>query len=160
MGCPACDAGKGCGAGIFGRLLRRQPVVVQLINQVDARQGQMVTIGIPENVFMRLLLALYLLPLITGLVGAATGHYLASSVSNSLGVADGFALIGGVSAGALALLLGRRSHPAIYRRLNLLLLRVVPTLPAGIECAPTPGSVQPCSTSSEITNQAYEVKKS
>ena len=34
-GCAACDAGKGCGAGLFGKLLRRNPVELELVNEIE-----------------------------------------------------------------------------------------------------------------------------
>ena len=39
-GCAACDAGQGCGAGLFGKLLRRNPVELQLTNDIGASAGQ------------------------------------------------------------------------------------------------------------------------
>lgn len=75
-GCTACDAGRGCGAGIFGRLLQRRPVELDFENHVGAGIGQAVMVGLPEALFLRLVLRLYLLPLLAGLAGAVAGHYL------------------------------------------------------------------------------------
>lgn len=76
-GCASCDAGKGCGAGLFGRLLKRKSVNLSLDNSVHATRGQPVLVGIPEVLFLRLVVRLYLYPLAAGLVGAAFGHYIA-----------------------------------------------------------------------------------
>jgi positive regulator of sigma E activity len=76
-GCPACAAGKGCGAGVFGRLTRRKPMLLVLDGQSGLEPGQAVVVGIPEALFLRLLLQLYLAPVLAGLAGAALGHYLA-----------------------------------------------------------------------------------
>ena len=73
-GCVACDAGRGCGAGIFGRLLRRKPAVLDLDNAINARVGQPVVVGLPESVFLRLVFHLYMLPLLAGLAGAVLGQ--------------------------------------------------------------------------------------
>jgi sigma-E factor negative regulatory protein RseC len=107
-GCPACNAGKGCGAGIFGRLLNRKPVVLDLSNGLGSPVGQAVIVGLPESLLLRLVLRLYLLPLLAGLAGAVFGHYIA--VRNSAGDAmvDGAALLGAVLAGAVALAWNRR----------------------------------------------------
>ena len=71
--CTACNAGKGCGAGIFGRLLKRKPVVLELKNGPGARVGQSVMVGLPETLFLRLVFKFYLFPLLAGLAGAASG---------------------------------------------------------------------------------------
>lgn len=109
-GCPACDAGRGCGAGIFGRLLNRKPVVLDLSNGLDSRVGQAVIVGLPESLLLRLVLRLYLLPLLAGLAGAALGHYIAVRNNAVDGMVDGFALLGAVLAGAMALAWNRRQE--------------------------------------------------
>lgn len=76
-GCPACDAGQGCGAGVFGKLLRRKPAILELESPAGLEPGQAVIVGIPEAFFLRLLFRLYLVPLLAGLAGAGLGHYLA-----------------------------------------------------------------------------------
>ena len=68
-GCTACDAGRGCGAGVFGRLLRRRPVELEFDNHVGAEPGQAVMVGLPESLFLALTLRLYLLPLLAGVLG-------------------------------------------------------------------------------------------
>ena len=102
-GCAACDAGTGCGAGIFARLLRRKPDIVQVKNELNARPGQLVKVGIPENVFLILLLNAYLVPLLSGLVGAFLGNQLAGLVHADPETADGLALCCAVLSGGLAL---------------------------------------------------------
>jgi len=99
-GCPACDAGKGCGAGIFGRLLNRKPVTLDLLNDLDSSPGQTVVVGLPESLLLRLVSRLYLLPLLAGLAGAAIGHYLAYRAGAGAAMADGATLLGGIMAGA------------------------------------------------------------
>jgi len=87
-GCSACDAGKGCGAGVFGRLLQRKPVVMTFENTIAAEAGQSVVVGLPESLFLSLVLRFYLHPLLAGLCGAALGHLAASRLSVSPGWAD------------------------------------------------------------------------
>lgn len=106
--CSACNAGKGCGAGIFGRLLNRKPVVLDLPNGLGSPVGQAVVVGLPESLLLRLVLRLYLVPLLTGLAGAVLGHYI--GVRNGAGDAmvDGAALLGAILAGAVALAWNRK----------------------------------------------------
>jgi positive regulator of sigma E activity len=72
-GCVACDEGKGCGAGLFGRLLNRKPLEINLKNQINAETGQAVLLGLPEHIFLKLVFRLYGWPLIAGLIGAVAG---------------------------------------------------------------------------------------
>ncbi len=100
-GCPACDAGRGCGAGVFGRLLKRRPVVLELDNLARAEQGQAVMVGIPEGIFLRLVARFYLWPLLAGLAGAVLGHYLSASWFPGPVLTDLTALASGLFAGGM-----------------------------------------------------------
>ena len=123
-GCPACDAGKGCGAGIFGRLLQRKPTVLNLENVIDARVGQPVVVGLPESVFLRLVFHLYLLPLLAGLAGAALGHYLSIQYGAGTSLTDGIALVGAVTAAAAAMAWNRKRGREFPRKIAVHLLRL------------------------------------
>lgn len=107
-GCSACDAGKGCGAGVFGRLLERKPVVLEIDNTVDAFPGQGVVVGLPESVFLALVLRLYLYPLLAGLAGAAAGHALASWFAAGDLWVDASALLLALAAGFFVAIVNRR----------------------------------------------------
>ena len=127
--CAACNEGKGCGAGIFGRLLKRKPVVLELQNGPAARVGQSVMVGLPEALFLMLVFNFYLFPLLAGLAGAAIGHYVSVKFQTDSTVADGLALIGAVSAGVFALVWNRYRNgkaPGEYPgKITVQLLRVV-----------------------------------
>lgn len=66
---------------MFGRLLQRKPVVMTFENSIAAEAGQAVIVGLPESLFLSLVLRLYLFPLLAGLFGAVLGHLLASRLS-------------------------------------------------------------------------------
>ncbi len=127
--CAACNAGKGCGAGIFGRLLKRKPVVLELQNGPGARVGQSVMVGLPETLFLRLVFNFYLFPLLAGLAGAAIGHYVSVKLQVDSAASDGLALLGAVLAGFLALMWKKRRigrQPGEFpRKITVHLLRVV-----------------------------------
>jgi sigma-E factor negative regulatory protein RseC len=91
--CPACAAGKGCGAGVFGRLWQRKAVQVKLQSPTDAQPGDVVVVGIPESLFLGLVMRLYLRPLLMGLAGAVAGNYLAARMTNLPGIIDGLSLL-------------------------------------------------------------------
>ena len=107
-GCPTCDAGNGCGAGIFGRLLRDRKTDIRLENSIGAKPGQLVSIGIPENRFLKLVFSLYVLPLIAGLLGVIAGFVISNQFGFNDWVSDLSGLICGVIAAAILLLRGRR----------------------------------------------------
>jgi sigma-E factor negative regulatory protein RseC len=122
-GCPACDAGKGCGAGIFGRMLQRKPTVLDLDNTLDARAGQAVVLGLPESIFLRLVFRLYLTPLLAGLAGAALGHYLSIQAGAGPAVMDGSSLLGAVMAALIGLLWSRKRSREFPNAIAVHLLR-------------------------------------
>jgi sigma-E factor negative regulatory protein RseC len=127
--CAACNAGKGCGAGIFGRLLKRKPVLLELQNGPGARVGQPVMVGLSETLFLRLVFNFYLFPLLAGLAGAAIGHYVSVKLQVDSAASDGMALLGAVLGGALALMWNRQGNnkpPGEFqRKITVHLLRVV-----------------------------------
>jgi sigma-E factor negative regulatory protein RseC len=123
-GCAACDAGRGCGAGVFGRLLRRRPVVLEFDNHVGARCGQAVLIGVSEQWFLRLAMRFYLVPLLAGLAGAAVGHHLSLMLQTGTAGRDLLALAGAGAAGAAALWWSRFRPPALPDSRVVRLLRV------------------------------------
>jgi sigma-E factor negative regulatory protein RseC len=124
-GCAACDAGKGCGAGIFGRLLRRRPLILEFGNHLDARCGQAVVVGVPEAWFLRLVARFYLLPLLAGLGGAGFGHYLSAVTQTGAPLRDFMALAGGIAAGGGALWWSRNRPVEWAEAPTVHLLRVV-----------------------------------
>jgi len=123
-GCSACDQGKGCGAGVFGRLLRRKPVELDFDNTIAAARGQPVIVGLPESLFLNLVVRLYLYPLLGALAGAALGHWLALIRGAGDATSDLSTLLGGLLVAALVLWLVRRHGPEFSDRDAVYLLRI------------------------------------
>lgn len=108
-GCTACDNGRGCGAGLFSKLLRRKPVVVELERgSLDIEAGQMLTLAFPEQVFIRLVLGSYGWPLLAALTGAVLGHSLSVWLEFGQAMVDVGALVGALSLGGASLRLIRK----------------------------------------------------
>jgi sigma-E factor negative regulatory protein RseC len=124
-GCAACDAGRGCGAGVFGRLLRRRPVILEFDNHLDARCGQAVLIGVSEQWFLRLVTRFYLVPLLAALAGAAFGHYLSVKLQSGPAGRDFLSLAGAAAAGAVSLWRNRARPVGTPAAFAVHLLRVV-----------------------------------
>jgi sigma-E factor negative regulatory protein RseC len=126
-GCPACDAGQGCGAGIFGRLLQRKPIELRLPDGGGATVGQAVTLGIPESLFLRLAFRLYGLPLLAGLAGGLICHQISGQFEADPLLADMATLAGMAAAMALAITWrGRRKYSA-----SAAAVRILPGAQAG-----------------------------
>ncbi|MBT8068812.1 MAG: hypothetical protein HKP21_05480 [Xanthomonadales bacterium] len=103
-GCTACDNGKGCGAGIFARLVRRKPVVLELPrNQTRVERGQMLVLAFPERIYLKLVWNSYGWPLLAALAGAAAGNGLGSWLQFSPGVIDVCALFAGLLTAFIAI---------------------------------------------------------
>jgi sigma-E factor negative regulatory protein RseC len=118
-GCEACDAGRGCGAGVFARLLDSREARVRVPNSLHCAPGDPVLLGLPERTFLALVLRLYGLPLAAGLLGGALAFGLAGYLGEISGMAlDG--LVGGaaIAAGGLALYRARRDLSASFTRFS------------------------------------------
>jgi len=108
-GCSACDDGKGCGAGLFGKLLKRHPVEMELDNSIGAINGQAVLLGMSEALFLKLVFRLYGLPLLAGLLGAVGGHWLAVNMGAGAGMIDLLTLAVAVFAALTVLIFRQRA---------------------------------------------------
>jgi len=110
-GCAACDAGHGCGAGIFARLLKRDSLLVRVPNGSGAKAGNAVVLGIPEAAFLDLVVRLYGLPLLAGMAGALLGYSAVSGLGAGPALRDAATLFGGVMAAILAVKRGTAKAP-------------------------------------------------
>lgn len=109
-GCSACDNGKGCGAGVFARLLRRKPVVLELPrNETAVKPGQMLVLEFPEQIYLKLVWNSYGWPLLAALAGAAAGTGMGRWWQFSSWQVDAFALFAGLLAAFVAVRILRNS---------------------------------------------------
>ena len=129
-GCTACDNGQGCGAGLFAKLLRRKPVVLELArNDVDVEAGQMLTLAFPEQLFMKLVLTSYGWPLLAALAGAYAGFVAGSELQLGSQMTDVLTLVAGGLAAWVILRLLRRTNMAesVLKSLNMTVCRTSET---------------------------------
>jgi sigma-E factor negative regulatory protein RseC len=78
-GCASCGMQGGCGVSKLGKLLPQRTRVLRVPNQLGARPGDDVTLGVPDDALLATAAAAYLPPL-AGLVGGAT---LAAALATS-----------------------------------------------------------------------------
>ena len=80
-GCTACDNGKGCGAGLFARLMQREPVILELAREgLEVKVGQMLTLAFPEKLYLKLVFVSYGWPLLAALAGAIIGYMVGTGL--------------------------------------------------------------------------------
>lgn len=121
-GCSACDAGKGCGAGVFAKLLQRKPTIIALARRdIEVKPGQMVTLAFPEQVYLKMVLAYYGWPLLAALSGAFAGYGLGSWFQLGALWLDAVTLIGGTLAGGMVVrvLKTRKSADSVLNSLQI-----------------------------------------
>ncbi|HQR51439.1 MAG TPA: SoxR reducing system RseC family protein [Methylophilaceae bacterium] len=105
--CGLCGQTRGCGISIWGRLLGHRNSVFRAANQINARVGDSVVVGVDEKALLAGSLAVYGAPLFLLLAGAGMGSYLAPPQ----GSVDAYALVGAF-AGLVIALLWLRAHAA------------------------------------------------
>lgn len=89
--CARCAAGRGCGGGVFARLLGRRLQRVRAIHAGDVQAGDTVLIGLAESAVLVSSFMAYSVPLLGLLLGAVLGTGLAEGDAGALlGGAAGF----------------------------------------------------------------------
>ena len=120
-GCPRCAAGKGCGGGIFGKLLGNRLRQVEVGGAAGLASGDLVMIAISETLLLWGSLIIYITPLAGLFVGALGARLL-------FGDASELAIVAGGVTGFLAVFIGLRKYlrflqadrgymPVVVRRL-------------------------------------------
>ncbi len=119
-GCGHCHEAGGCQSGILTQLFGNKSWHYRLANRIDAVQGERVVVRVAEGSMLRAALAVYVLPLLGLLLGAAAGAGWRESVNADAGAALG--ALAGFLLGLLAGLLlrraglGRITEPELVRR--------------------------------------------
>ena len=98
--CGLCGQKRGCGNATWGRLLGHDSHEFAAENAIDANVGDSVVVGIDERVVLSSAFYLYVVPLLTMLVGAVLADVLADNqfyviVASALGLLVGFAWVKG-----------------------------------------------------------------
>lgn len=92
--CGICGQTRGCGISIWGRLFGHKPNIFKAVNQINAKVGDSVIVGIEEQALLTSSMTVYGIPLVAMLAGALiAGALFAGEVS---GHADRNAVIGAV----------------------------------------------------------------
>lgn len=116
--CSGCSESN-CGTSVLANFLGQKPPLYRASNEVGAKVGDRVVVGMNESALFKGTLLLYLFPLLLLFVGAAAGSALALTPDAK----DGYSVVGasiGLMAGFLGLKffsarfgLGKRFQPVI-----------------------------------------------
>ena len=88
--CGICGKTRGCGNAIWGKIFAHKMTSFKAKNSINAQIGQSVIVGIDERAVMKSALLLYLVPLVTMLIGSILVSQLnASNLAAMLGAASG-----------------------------------------------------------------------
>ena len=89
--CGACNANKGCGTAVLGKVLGQRRTRVRVINALDVAAGDQVVVGVEENAVVLGSFAVYTVPLLTMFGFALAGELLASRLQ--LAFSEGFGIL-------------------------------------------------------------------
>ncbi|MCG2635179.1 MAG: SoxR reducing system RseC family protein [Gammaproteobacteria bacterium] len=98
-GCARCDAGTGCGAGLWQRAFGLRQRQIVLPDDGRFKEGDQLLLGITEGALLGSAAMLYLLPLVTLIAGAAVGTRMATAGAPVWSVA--VSALAGLAAGLL-----------------------------------------------------------
>jgi len=118
--CGECSAGVGCGSAVIAKWFGDRRARLRVCNDIDARPGNQVVIGVREKTLVAASLLVYLLPLVLLLLGAIGASELAAR--SALPV-DPIAALGGIGGLLLGLLAVRRLAGSITENHQAKILR-------------------------------------
>ncbi len=78
--CGSCAARGACGTSALARLLGSRRTSVRVLNPIGARPGDEVVIGLQESVLTRTSFAFYMIPLLSLILFAILGKWLAGEL--------------------------------------------------------------------------------
>ena len=91
--CGICGQTRGCGNSIWGKLFAHQSTAFKAQNRINAKVGDSVIVGINEKALLKSAMLLYIVPLVTMLIGAILAKQLnTSELSAMLGAVVGLVL--------------------------------------------------------------------
>lgn len=98
--CGLCGQKRGCGNATWGKLLGHKASEFSAKNAIDANVGDSVVVGIEERAVLSSVFYLYIVPLLTMLIGAVLADTLLDNefyviLAASLGLILGFAWVKG-----------------------------------------------------------------
>jgi len=130
-GCGSCNPGKSCASATLGKIFSDKPRLFRALNQIGAKAGDSVVVGVADGALLRGSLAVYLMPLALLLAGALAAAWLAPNTA----ARDGWSMLGaaaGLCAGVVWVKLftariasNPRFQPVVLRRTGQRAINIV-----------------------------------
>ncbi|MSQ80900.1 MAG: Fis family transcriptional regulator [Candidatus Methylopumilus sp.] len=79
--CGLCGQVRGCGNSIWGKIFSHQSGQIETRNNLNAKLGDMVILGIDETLILKGSLMLYGVPLLTMFIGMLIAGYISQATS-------------------------------------------------------------------------------
>jgi len=74
--CGGCAVNKGCGTSVLSKVVGRKFTQFQVANNIDAKIGDTVIVGIPEDALLKGSLVMYVLPILSMIMFALIADFL------------------------------------------------------------------------------------
>lgn len=100
--CGSCAANKGCGTSVLSKVVGRKFSQFQAQNDIDAKVGDTVIVGISEDALLKGSTMIYIVPVVAMLLFALMADHLITPTSKHDLIVAGCALIGLASGSLLA----------------------------------------------------------
>jgi len=121
--CGLCGQKRGCGNATWGKLLGHESHEFAAENVIGANVGDSVVVGIDERVVLNTVFYLYIVPLLTMLIGAVLADVLLNNqfyviLAAALGLLLGFIWVKGhlIGYGSAKKLYGKKYRAVVLRR--------------------------------------------
>ncbi len=99
--CGSCAASKGCGTAVLAKVVGRKFTRFQAENNVNAKVGDTVMVGIAEDALLKGSLMMYIVPVLGMLVFALWGDYFFLEIEPDRDLKIALSAIAGLVAGSL-----------------------------------------------------------
>ncbi|VAW51461.1 hypothetical protein MNBD_GAMMA06-908 [hydrothermal vent metagenome] len=78
--CGSCSASKGCGTSVLAKVIGRKFTQFQVENNVDAKIGDIVVVGISEDALLNGSLVMYIIPILGMMFFSVSANYFLAPV--------------------------------------------------------------------------------
>ncbi|WP_251357931.1 SoxR reducing system RseC family protein [Kangiella sp. TOML190] len=119
--CNSCQVNSSCGTGIISKAFGERSFITPMTNQLKARVGDQVEVGIPEDLVVKSSFLVYLLPLACMMLTAFLSRWLFAALAEPYVIA--MALMGLLLGFYGVRLIGQKNSK--NKRLEPVLLRIV-----------------------------------
>ena len=79
--CDACSVNKGCGTGVLAKAIGVRPMQIRARSNLSLNVGDIVIVGIEDQMLVRSSFLVYALPMLMLLVGAFFGELMATNLA-------------------------------------------------------------------------------